>query len=296
LYIDDEEADAPDVPSNATAEPTDDAAYTNWKRTNVEAQRQDGFSVVFVRVERGDVYANQWSQLADVSRKFAGGRARIDQQQNLVYRWVRNVSLYDMYQALGAIGFSAAGRETIRDVVTCPGTDSCKLGITSSMGLNKALGETLDGMGDLDPLVEKMHIKASGCPNSCGQHHIASIGFHGAVVKGPGGQVPAYELFLGGRSNEAGGTKIGERVKARIPAKRAPEALKAVLDTYLAERTDGEEFADFIDRFGVAKFEEEFGKLKGELGPLDRENIQTYMDWGKTVVYKLERGEGECAV
>lgn len=296
MFIDDEEADAPGVPSNATAEPTDDAAYTNWKRTNVEAQRQDGFSVVFVRVERGDVYANQWSQLADVSRKFAGGRARIDQQQNLVYRWVRNESLYDMYQALGAIGFSAAGRETIRDVVTCPGTDSCKLGITSSMGLNKALGETLDGMGDLDPLVEKMHIKASGCPNSCGQHHIASIGFHGAVVKGPGGQVPAYELFLGGRSNEAGGTKIGERVKARIPAKRAPEALKAVLDTYLAERTDGEEFADFIDRFGVAKFEEEFGKLKGELGPLDRENIQTYMDWGKTVVYKLERGEGECAV
>jgi dissimilatory sulfite reductase (desulfoviridin) alpha/beta subunit len=115
-------------------------------------------------------------------------------------------------------------------------------------------------------------------------------------VKGPGGQVPAYELFLGGRSNEAGGTKIGERVKARIPAKRAPEALKAVLDTYLAERNDGEEFADFIDRFGVAKFEEEFGKLKAELGPLDRDNIQTYMDWGKTVLYKQERGEGECAV
>ena len=85
-------------------------------------------------------------------------------------------------------------------------------------------------------------------------------------------------------------------MKARIPAKRAPEALKAVLDTYLAERNDGEEFADFIDRFGVAKFEEEFGKLKGELGPLDRDNIETYMDWGKTVIYKMERGEGECAV
>jgi len=296
MFIDDEEADAPSVPSDATPEPADDAAYSNWKRTNVEAQRQDGFSLVYVRVERGDIYANQWSQLADVARKFAGGRARFDQQQNIVYRWVRNESLFDIYQALGAIGFSAAGRETIRDVVTCPGTDSCKLGITSSMGLNKALGEAIEGMGELDPLVEKMHIKASGCPNSCGQHHIASIGFHGAVVKGPGGQVPAYELFLGGRSNEAGGTKVGERVKARIPAKRAPEALKAVLDTYLAERNDGEEFSDFIERFGVAKFEEDFGKLKGELGPLDRDNIQNYMDWGKTVVYKLERGEGECAV
>ncbi|SVE18912.1 uncharacterized protein METZ01_LOCUS471766, partial [marine metagenome] len=168
--------------------------------------------------------------------------------------------------------------------------------ITSSMGLNKVLGETIEGMGELDPLVEKMHIKASGCPNSCGQHHIASIGFHGAVMKGPGGQVPAYELFLGGRSTEAGGTKVGARVKARIPAKQAPEALKSVLDTYVANRNDGEEFADFIERFGVSQFEEDFGKLRAQVGPLDRDNIQTYMDWGKTVVYKLERGEGECAV
>jgi sulfite reductase beta subunit-like hemoprotein len=296
MFVDDEEADAPGVPSDATPAPADDAAFSEWKRTNVEEQRQDGFNMVFVRVERGDVYANQWSQLADISRKYAGGRARLDQQQNLVYRWVRTESLYDMYQALGAIGFSAAGRETIRDVVTCPGTDSCKLGITSSMGLNKALGEALDEMDTSDPLVEKMHIKASGCPNSCGQHHIASIGFHGAVMKGPGGQVPAYELFLGGRSNEKQGTRIGARVKARIPAKLAPEALKQVLETYKENRNDGEEFADFIDRFGTDHFEQEFGKLKTKVGPLDRDHIETYMDWGKTVIYKMERGEGECAV
>jgi len=296
MFVDDEEADAPGVPSDATPAPADDAAFSEWKRTNVEEQRQDGFNMVFVRVERGDVYANQWSQLADISRKYAGGRARLDQQQNLVYRWVRTESLYDMYQALGAIGFSAAGRETIRDVVTCPGTDSCKLGITSSMGLNKALGEALDEMDTSDPLVEKMHIKASGCPNSCGQHHIASIGFHGAVMKGPGGQVPAYELFLGGRSNEKQGTRIGARVKARIPAKLAPEALKQVLETYKENRNDGEEFADFIDRFGTDHFEQEFGKLKTQVGPLDRDHIETYMDWGKTVIYKMERGEGECAV
>lgn len=296
MFVDDEEADAPGVPSDATPVPADDAAFSEWKRTNVEEQRQDGFNMVFVRVERGDVYANQWSQLADISRKYAGGRARLDQQQNLVYRWVRTESLYDMYQALGAIGFSAAGRETIRDVVTCPGTDSCKLGITSSMGLNKALGEALDEMDTSDPLVEKMHIKASGCPNSCGQHHIASIGFHGAVMKGPDGQVPAYELFLGGRSNEKQGTRIGARVKARIPAKLAPEALKQVLETYKENRNDGEEFADFIDRFGTDHFEQEFGKLKTQVGPLDRDHIETYMDWGKTVIYKMERGEGECAV
>ncbi len=296
MFVDDEEADAPGVPADATPEPADNAAYNEWKRTNVVEQRQHGFNMVYVRVERGDVYENQWSQLADIARTFAGSRARIDQQQNLVYRWVRTESLYDIYVALGAIGFSVAGRETIRDIVTCPGTDSCKLGITSSMGLNKALGEAIDAMGNIDPLVEKMHIKASGCPNSCGQHHLASIGFHGAVMKGPGGQVPAYELFLGGRSTEAGGTKIGTRVKARIPAKLAPAALKSVIDTYVANREEGEEFATFIERFGVEHFEEEFGKLKKEVGPLDRDHIQTYMDWGKTVVYKLERGEGECAV
>lgn len=296
MFIEDEEVDAPDVQIDATPDPTSDAAYEEWKRTNVVRQRQDGFNMVHVRIERGDVYANQWPQLASIARKFCGGRARIDQQQNLVYRWVRTESLYDIYQALGDIGFSAAGRETIRDIVTCPGTDSCKLGITSSMGLNKALGETIDEMSEIDPLVEKMHIKASGCPNSCGQHHIASIGFHGAVMKGPGGQVPAYELFLGGRSTEEGGTKIGTRVKARIPARQAPEALKSVLETYKANRNVGEQFHAFIERFGTDYFEEEFSKLKGEVGPLDRDHIQTYMDWGKTVVYKLERGEGECSI
>mgnify|MGYP000052295893 CR=1 FL=1 len=85
-------------------------------------------------------------------------------------------------------------------------------------------------------------------------------------------------------------------MKACIPAKQAPEALKTVLDTSLAKRNDSEEFADFIDRVGVAEFEEKFGKPNSEFGPLDRDNIQSYMDWGKTVVYKLERGEGECAV
>ncbi len=299
-FIADEEADAPGISTDATPDPApgsaDYAAYGEWKRTSVVEQRQDGFNMVYIRVERGDIYANQWSRLAGIARTFAGGRARVDQQQNLVYRWVRTESLYDIYRALGAIGFSAAGRETIRDIVTCPGTDSCKLGITSSMGLNKALGEAIDAMGDIDPLVEKMHIKASGCPNSCGQHHLASIGFHGAVMKGPGGQVPAYELFLGGRSTEAGGTKIGTRVKARIPARRAPEALKSVVDIYVANRKEGEEFDAFIERFGVDQFEEAFGKMKQEVGPLDRDHIQTYMDWGKTVVYKLERGEGECAV
>ena len=123
----------------------------------------------------------------------------------MAFRWVKTEVLYDLYKALGSMGLNAPGRETIRDIVTCPGTDSCKLGITSSMGLNKALGEALDKMDISDANIEPLSIKASGCPNSCGQHHIANIGFHGAVMKGVGGQVPAYELFLGGNTLQARG-------------------------------------------------------------------------------------------
>lgn len=295
MWVEDEEADAPAVPGDATPEPANDAAYSAWKSTNAVPQKQSGFNLVHVRIERGDIYAEQWSQLATVARRFAGGRVRIDQQQNVVFRWVRSESLFDMYTALSEIGLAAAGAQTIRDIVTCPGTDSCKLGITSSMGLNKALGEALDGMDLSDPDVSSLHIKASGCPNSCGQHHIANIGFHGAVMKAPGGQVPAYEMFLGGNYDD-GNVRVGHRVKARVPAKKAPDALKRILAYYKESRSQGEKFNDFVDRVGVAPFEEIFGQLKEEIGPLDRDHINTYMDWGKTVLYKLERGEGECAV
>jgi sulfite reductase beta subunit-like hemoprotein len=295
LFIEDESKDAPDPPENAMPEPLNDADYDLWKSSSVEEQRQEGFNVVYVRVERGDIYSEQWKPLADIAREFAGGRARIDQQQNIVFRWVRNESLYDVYRALDEIGMATSGRETIRDIVTCPGTDSCKLGITSSMGLNEALGEKLDTMDISDPLVAGIHIKASGCPNSCGQHHVANIGFHGAVMKGGGGQVPAYELFIAGSSTD-GPVRVGNRVRARVPAKRAGEALEMIVDHYKANRNEDEEFNAFVDRVGTKPYEDMFGPWKAEIGPLDREHIQTYMDWGKTVLYKLERGEGECAI
>ena len=293
--IDDEEADAPGIPEDATPEPVGDAVYDAWRSTNVEEQRQDGFNVVYIRVERGDIFVNEWKPLADIARRFAGGRVRINQQQNVAFRWVRTESLYDLYLALKELDFVAPGRETIRDIVTCPGTDSCKLGITSSMGLNQALGTTLDEMDTSDELVSAIHIKASGCPNSCGQHHIANIGFHGAVMKGEGGQIPSYELFMAGSSTE-GPVRVGQRVRARVPAKRAPEALKMILKDYTDNRDEGEGFNDFVDRVGTQRYEDMFSPWKTEAGPLDREHIDSYMDWGKTVLYKLERGEGECAV
>ncbi|MDA1257515.1 MAG: nitrite/sulfite reductase [Chloroflexi bacterium] len=298
LWIEDESADAAPAPSQPANVSFDDASaeFTEWRRTNVVPQKQDGYNMVHIVLQRGDLMSHQWSPLAEIVREFAGGRVRLDIQQNMVMRWVRTESLMQVWERLSELELARAGRHTITDVVTCPGTDSCKLGITSSMGLNKALTDFLDTYDTSDPLVNEIHIKASGCPNSCGQHHIANIGFHGAVIKGKGGQVPAYELFLAGDYQIGdGNVRIGNRIKARVPAKKAPEVLKGLLDRYQAERQDSERFNGWVNRMGTGYFEEYLADFK-DVGPLDREHIENYMDWDKTIVYKLERGEGECAV
>lgn len=300
MDLDDEEKDAPVPPASGQFEASEEgkapAEFLLWQQTNVEAQRQEGYNLVHIALDRGDLYAEQLHGLAAVMREFCGGHARLDVQQNIVLRWVRTEALPEVYRRLESLGLNAAGRHTITDIVTCPGTDSCKLGITASMGLNKALREKVAAMDTSDPFVNEIHIKASGCPNSCGQHHIANIGFHGAVMRGPGGQVPAYEVFLGGSYESEETTAIAQRVKARIPAKNAPEALERILDLYKSGRREGERFNQFISRVGTAPFEEMFASYKNSVGPLNRENIDSYMDWERTTLYRLERGEGECAV
>ena len=297
MEVEDEEAMVRaknDPPSGISISEIDGPAdFKEWVDTNVEAQRQEGYNLVHVALTRGDIFVAQFSGLASIMRNYAHSRARIDVQQNLVLRWVKTEDVLEVYNALKAIGLNASGKHTITDIVTCPGTDTCKLGITASMGLNQALRETLADYDTSDPLVNEIHIKASGCPNSCGQHHIANIGFHGAVMKGPGGQVPAYEVFLGGQYQN--GVKIGERIKARVPAKKAPEVLVAILDFYKSQRRDGETFNSFVERSGSEPFEGIIGEFK-DVGPLNRDNISNYMDWERTIIYKMERGEGECAV
>ena len=197
-------------------------------------------------------------------------------------------------ETLNEIGLGDPGAHEITDIVSCPGTDSCKLGITSSMGLGSAISEMVESIDTSDPLIRKMHIKMSGCPNGCGQHHIGDIGFHGAAAKGPGGQIPAYEMFLGG-SFDGGDTRIGQRVKTKIPAKRVPEAIGKILSYYKTDREEGEEFKEYVARVGSESIEPILEEFK-DLPELNRDSLQYYMDWTKTVKYQLERGEGECAV
>ena len=294
LFIEDESRDAPAL-DGAYASFGQDAEFDRWLASNVEPQKQDGYRAVTVKLPLGDIQGEQFHQLATLSRKYAGGRVRITHQQNLALRWVPEKALYEVWQQLGEIGLGDRGAHQLSDVVSCPGTDSCKLGITSSMGLGRAVGDALAEFDtDDDPLIQQMHVKMSGCPNGCGQHHIADIGFHGAAMKGPGGQVPAYELFVGGSYGEGEG-RIGQRIKTKVPAKRMPDALRKILSHYRDQRSEGEQFKDFVVRVGAESFEPIIADL-AELPELSRETIDSYMDWDKTVIYKLERGEGECAV
>ena len=275
--------------------------YAEWHDTNVEAQRQEGYYVVHVKPDRGNISADQFHGLASIMRKYTGGRARISQEQNLALRFVPEHMLHDVWEALNDIELAEANAHSITNVVSCPGTDSCKLGITSSMGLAGALKEEMATWNGLlqDEGVNDIRIKMSGCPNGCGLHHIANIGFHGAAVKGSDGQqIPAYEMFLGGNygDNKVEDSRIGTRIpKIKIPAKSVPGVLKEVVSYYKENRADGEGFNKFLDRVGVEELTEVASKAQqaaAEAAP----GSDLYMDWERSNLYKLERGEGECAV
>jgi len=294
LFIEDEASDAPVPPPGGYSTNGNHQEFEHWVQTNVQPQKQPEYRVVTLKLPLGDIQAEQFHQLADLTRRYAGGRARITHQQNMALRWVHEEALYEVWQELIKIGFAESGAHEITDVVACPGTDSCKLGITSSMGVGRALSQTLEDMNISDPLTKQMHVKMSGCPNGCGQHHIADIGFHGAAMKATGGQVPSYEVFLGGSYDNAD-SRIGQRVKARVPAKLMPEAVRKILAYYQEARNDGEPFKDFVARVGAGSFEPILVDFKN-VGDLSRDTINSYMDWDKTVIYKMERGEGECAI
>jgi sulfite reductase beta subunit-like hemoprotein len=293
-FDDDEEANAPAIPPEPASPNGDHSEFERFCEGNVQAQVQEGFSAVEVKIYRGDLTPEQFRGLAAIMREFTGGYARSTVQQNLVLRWVRDEALYDLWQRLGELGLGEAGADEITDVVSCPGTDSCKMGITSSMGLNKAIRERLTEMEISDELTRKIHIKMSGCPNGCSQHHIANIGFYGASLKVGGRQIPAYIPHIGGRY-EGGEVVFGTRLKSRLPAKRVPEAVERWIRLYEAERAEGEEFNAFAERAGAERFE---GEIKDLTLPAEfsLETMQQFIDWNRSSPYKVERGEGECAI
>jgi sulfite reductase (ferredoxin) len=294
LLLHDEEANAPERPPEAGSPNGDRREFDRFVESNVIAQKQEGFSTVQIKVFRGDLTPEQLRGIAQIMRDYCGGYARTTVGQNIVLRWVRDESLYDVWQRLGELDLGDPGAEEITDNVSCPGTDSCKLGITSSMGLNRAINDRLLEMNIEDPLSRKIHIKNSGCPNGCGQHHIANIGFYGASIKVGDRHLPAYVCHIGG-AYDAGEVIYGTRLKVRLPAKRVPDAIERWVRWYEAERQDGEEFNAFFERVGTAEFEAQVKDLALPV-EFNLDNIQHFVDWERHEGYKVVRGEGECAV
>ncbi|HZN89263.1 MAG TPA: nitrite/sulfite reductase [Thermoleophilaceae bacterium] len=294
LFVDDEEAGAPALPLTYASPNGDGAPFERWRASNVQAQRQAGFSTVEIKVIRGDLTPEQFRGLAQVMRDYSGGYARTTVGQNLVLRWVRNETVYEVWRALSELGLGDPGAQQVNDVVSCPGTDSCKLGITSSMGLNHAVRERVEAMDITDPLTRQVHIKMSGCPNGCSQHHIANIGFYGASIKVGEHTIPAYVAHIGG-NYEGGEVLYGTRLKVRLAAKRVPEAVERWLRMYEAEREEGEAFNAFAERVGSVRFEDEVRELALPI-EFSLENMAHFIDWQRKEPFQVIRGEGECAV
>jgi sulfite reductase beta subunit-like hemoprotein len=294
LFADDEETNAP-APLQSYPTPNGDhAAFERFRAANVQAQRQAGFATVEVKIPRGDLSPEQLRALGDVMRDFTGGYARTTVQQNLLLRWVRDEAVYAVWLRLRELGLGDAGAREITDVVSCPGTDSCKLGITSSMGLNRAVQARVESLGITDPLTRRIHIKMSGCPNGCSQHHIANIGFYGASIKVGDKTIPAYVAHLGG-TYEHGEVAYGKRLKVRLPAKRVPDAVERWIRYYEAERADGEEFNEFVTRVGEKAFEDLVRELSLPV-EFSLETITEFIDWDRAAPFQVVRGEGECAI
>jgi sulfite reductase (ferredoxin) len=294
LFLDDERESAPAAAQSYGSPNGDSSDFDRFRAANVREQKQDGFVTVEVKVTRGDLTPEQFRGLAGVMRAYAGGYARTTVQQNLVLRWVREESVYDVWRALSELGLGGAGSREINDIVSCPGTDSCKLGITSSMGLNEAVQERIEAMNITDQLTRKLNIKISGCPNGCGQHHVASIGFTGASIKVGEHTIPAYIPYIGGVF-EGGDVAFGTRLKLRLPSKRVPDAIERWIVQYEADRNDGEEWNDYLARVGTAELE---ALVKDLSMPVDfgLETMNQFIDWNRNVPFEVIRGEGECAV
>jgi sulfite reductase (ferredoxin) len=267
--------------------------FEAWYATNVYKQRQPGYVAATVTLPLGDASAEQLRALADIARRFVKDTLRTTVEQNILFRWLSEADLPEFYRAIRAIGLGAADAATIVDVTACPGTDTCKLGIASSRGLARELRYRLSEKSlELDQAVKNLRIKVSGCFNSCGQHHVADIGFYGINRNVKGFQVPHFQVILGGKFRDNAG-EYGVAVGA-VPSKRVPEAVLSITEYYVRRRLRDESFQDFVRRIGKKEIKdllEDLTKIPAhEVGP------SYYTDWGDPREFTLtDMGTGECA-
>jgi sulfite reductase beta subunit-like hemoprotein len=279
------------VPDVRGLVPLVDDQFLRWSRTNVRLQKQPGFVSVTVTVPLGDFTGEQMRILADLSLAYADGSVRITPDQDLVFRWVSAGETEPFYRQLAAAGFGLPDAGTIADVTSCPGAESCRLAVTQSRGLGKLLGDHLRARPDLIDAAPDVHIKISGCPNGCGQHHIATIGFQGSIRKLGTRVVPQYFVMVGGDVGPDAARFA--RLAAKIPARRGPEALERLIGLYRSERREDESAPAFFGRVELARVKQELADLE-RLAPEDAVPAD-FIDLGEDAEFKPEVLDGECS-
>jgi sulfite reductase (ferredoxin) len=284
----------PEKPDTKPAPPVEDVAgrapgYVAWKATNVIDQKQSGYAAVYVRLFLGDITSAQLRSLADTIPRFGDGTLRLTIDQNLVIPWVDQRSLPALHVALREIGLARGDVHTARDVLSCPGADSCNLAVTSSRKVASAISDRLDlpDVAGMSALADTT-IKISGCPNSCGQHHVADIGWHGAAKTVNGTTYPMYQLHLGG-GVDASGARFGRQV-VKVVARRVPDAVAVLVKLFEAEHAGGEAPADFYRRVDPKRVVAALGDLVSA-APAGEESV----DVGEETGFEVAIGQGDCA-
>jgi sulfite reductase (ferredoxin) len=264
--------------------------FGKWLKTNTLAQKQQGFHAVFIKVTTGDINTRKARLLADIVKIFAADEVRITMEQGFMLKFVRQEYLTYLFEALDALGLAEPGYGGIADITACPGTDTCNLGISSSMGIARKL-ECMLADEYPDFVVEsEIKIKISGCMNACAQHGIADIGFHGSSLKAGQQVLPALQVLLGGGPQGDGNGRVADKV-IKIPSKRGPLALRTLLNDFADNREEGEYFITYYLRMG----EKYFYHLLKPLADLTSLMDDDFVDWDQHEKFETAIGVGECA-
>jgi sulfite reductase (ferredoxin) len=278
---------SPKVESTTIANPYQ---FELWKNTNVAKQKQDGYVAVYVRVPNGNISSDTSRRLIEKLENVIADDIRVTINQGLLFRYVKPEHLEYVYNTLEAEGFAAPGFGSTADVTSCPGTDTCNLGISNSTGTAIALSRVIEDEYPEFLYNKELAIKISGCMNSCGQHGMASIGFHGSSLKAKGQILPALQVLIGGGILGSGEGRVADKV-LKVPSKRGPDVLRSVLNDYKANGETEETFLKYTERKG----EKYYYELLKPLASLETLLAEDYIDWGQEEKFATAIGVGECA-
>jgi sulfite reductase (ferredoxin) len=264
--------------------------YEQWLATNVFEQKQKGFYGVYIKVPVGDISSDTARELVKVLEPLVADEIRITQNQGLLLKFVRKEALPSLYEGLAKLDLAAPGFDSVADVTTCPGTDTCNLGISNSMTMARVLEDLIYNEYEDFIYNREIKIKISGCMNSCGQHGLAHIGFHGSSLKAGTKVLPSVQVMLGGGTVGDGVGRAAERV-IKVPSKRATDVLRAVLDDFKEFSVEDETFLAYYDRQG----KDYFYRLLKPLADLTTLTDDEFVDWGHQETFVTAIGVGECA-